>query len=341
MGASMKDVAKRANVSTATVSHVINGTRATTRETRDKVLRAIEELNYNVNSVARNLRSGSSKIIGYVASNLANYFFMDIAMVLDRILSRLGYHLIYINSNEDPEKERENIQSLLMQNADGLIIAPVREECAYMKALIGEKCPAVFFDRQPTGYNRDSIMVTNREGAFAGTEHLIECGYRKIGFVCSRLDGTMAERIAGYREALLKHGLPADEELVRTGSGVPASMSDEKRGESYENARYLIEERGVDAIFAGNAMAVLGSYSFINDREIPMPGEMGLISFDDPFWLTMSRPKISAVYQDKEMIGKQVAETLLRRINGNTKPYRQTRIPTKMVIRQSGRDSDT
>ncbi len=335
MGASMKDVARMAGVSTATVSHVINGTRPTAPETRDRVRKAITALNYNVNSVARNLRSGSSRIIGYVASNLANYFFMDIAMVLDRILSSQGYHLIYINSNEDPDKERENIQSLIMQNVDGLIIAPVREDCQYMKEIIGDRCPAVFFDRKPLHYSRDCIMVTNREGAFLGTEHLIKAGFRRIGFICSRMDGTMEERIEGYREALKRNGLTPDGGLIKTGSGVPRSMDDEKRGESYENARILIEEAGVDALFAGNAMAVLGSYSFMNDRGIEIPGEMGLLSFDDPFWLTMSRPKISAVYQDKESIGKSVAETLLERIAGSDRPYKTLRIPTGIVIRHS------
>ena len=333
MRISMKDVARMAGVSTTTVSHVMNKTRPVKKETTEKVLSAIKDLNYNVNIVARNLRSGSSKIIGYVASNLANYFFMDIAIYLDQVLSEQGYQLIYINSNEDPKKERENIQSLIMQNVDGLIIAPVDEDCSYMKDIIGERCPTIFFDRFPKGFNRDCIMVENSDGAFKGTEYLIQRGYKKIGFIGSKIDGTMKERIDGYKEALLQYDLSFDESLVKTGSGNPSSMADEKNGESYSNARVLIEERKVDAIIAGNAMAVLGTYNYINDRDIKIPEDLGLISFDDPFWLTLSKPKISAVYQEKETIGKLVAETLLRRINGNTKPYKTVRIPIKMVIR--------
>ncbi len=335
MGASMKDVAKLADVSTTTVSHVINNSRPVKEETRQRVFKAIKDLNYNVNSVARNLRSGSSRMIGYVASNLANYFFMDIAMVLDRILSRQGYHLIYINSNEDPQKEKENIQSLMMQNVDGLIIAPVKKDCSYMNDIIGGRCPCVFFDREPAGFKGDCIMVTNREGAFQGTEHLIQRGFKRIGFVGSKHDSTMNERIAGYKDALSRYKLPYDEFMIRTGSGTPSSMNDEKNGESYENARFLIEQKGVDAIFAGNAMAVLGSFNYMLDHNISVPVDMGLIAFDDPFWLTMARPKLSAVYQDKEMIGKQVAETILRRMKGNNRPYRTVRIPTKMIIRES------
>ena len=145
----MKDVARLAEVSTATVSHVINGTRNVKPETKEKVLQAIERLNYNVHSAARTLRTGSSRTIGYVVSNLSDYFFLDISVIIiDKILRKNGYHLIYINSNEDQELERENISELLIQNVDGLIIAPVNNDCSYMSTLIGDKCPTVFFDRQ-------------------------------------------------------------------------------------------------------------------------------------------------------------------------------------------------
>ena len=164
MGASMKDVARLANVSTATVSHVINQTRNVNPDTREKVLKAVKDLKYNVNPIARNLRSGSSRMIGYVVSNLANYFYTDIALSIDEILSEQGYHLIYINSNEDPDKEKENLKSLIMQNVDGLIIAPVGLDCSYMQSLIGDRCPCVFFDRAPVGFERDTIMSTNEEG---------------------------------------------------------------------------------------------------------------------------------------------------------------------------------
>ena len=220
MGASMKDVARLANVSTATVSHVINNTRNVNPETRRKVLKAIADLRYNVNPVARNLRSGSSRMIGYVVSNLANYFFMDIALVIDEILSSRGYHLIYINSKENPEKEKDNIESLIMQNVDGLIIAPVGEDCSYMNDLIGDRCPCVLFDRQPAGFTRDLVMSSNTQGSWEGTECLIKSGFRKIGFVGSRFDGTMKERVDGYRKALMENDLTCDDDMIQWGYGI-------------------------------------------------------------------------------------------------------------------------
>ncbi len=335
MGASMKDVARLANVSTATVSHVINNTRNVNPETRDKVMKAIRDLHYNVNPVARNLRSGSSRVIGYVVSNLANYFFTDIALSIDSILSEKGYHLIYINSNEDPAKEEDNIRSLIMQNVDGLIIAPVGQDCSYMEKVIGNRCPCVFFDRKPNGFARDYILSTNFEGAFEGTEHLIERGHTQIGFINSRVDETMLERMNGYKAALEKHGLPVLDDLICSGTGQPMSMGELRTGESYQYARYLFEEKRVSAVFCGNALAGVGAISYIKEKALAIPEKAGVVTFDDSFWLSMSSPAVTAVNQNKFSIGQRAAGTLLERIEGDSRPYSEYRIPTNLVVRDS------
>ena len=335
MGASMKDVARLANVSTATVSHVINQTRNVNPETREKVLKAIRDLKYKVNPVARNLRSGSSRMIGYVVSNLANYFYMDIALSIDETLSKQGYHLIYINSNEDPEKEKDNLKSLVMQNVDGLIIAPVGEDCSYMKDLIGDRCPSVFFDRAPIGFERDTIMSTNAEGVRDGTELLIQRGYKKIAFVSSRHDETMHERADGFRETLGSHGIEVNEDLIRAGSGKPKSMGELKVGEFYDLARELVEEMGVDAFFCGNLLSSVGVINYLRESPYSVPDDIGIVTFDDPFWLSMSDPQVTAVNQNKFSIGQRCARTLLARIAGDDSPYREYRLPTNLIVRDS------
>ncbi len=335
MGASMKDVARLANVSTATVSHVLNNTRNVNPETREKVLKAVRDLKYKVNPVARNLRSGSSRMIGYVVSNLANYFYMDIALSIDETLSKHGYHLIYINSNEDPDKEKENLKSLVMQNVDGLIIAPVGQDCSYMQDLIGERCPCVFFDRAPIGFERDTIMSTNAEGVRSGTELLIRRGYRNIAFLGSRHDETMYEREDGFRKALRDHGISVNEDMIRAGSGVPKSMSELRVGEFYNQTRLLVEELGADAFFCGNLLSAVGVINFLGESSYTIPDDIGVVTFDDPFWLSMSDPKITAVNQNKFAIGQRCARTLLARIAGDETPYKEYRVPTNLVIRDS------
>jgi len=335
MGASMKDVARLANVSTATVSHVINKTRNVNAETRDKVNRAIKNLNYNVNPIARNLRSGSSKMIGYVVSNLTNYFYMDIAVSIDKVLSEEGYHLIYINSNEEPEKERENIESLLMQNVDGLIIAPVGHDCSYMEELIGDRCPCVFFDRLPYGFNRDCIMSTNFEGAFNAVELLIEKGHRSIGIIGSRLDDTMNERFQGYKAALRKHQIPVLDELIRTGSNRAERLRELKTGDLYELTRQLVQEEKVTALFAGNILSGIAVINFLKQENYKIPEDVALVVFDDSYWMNMMDPPITVMEQDLQAIGTSSAEILLSRINKASDPYREIRIPTKLIERKS------
>lgn len=335
MGASMKDVARLANVSTATVSHVINETRNVNPETREKVNKAISDLKYDVNPIARNLRSGSSKMIGYVVSNMANYFYMDIALSIDEVLSKHGYHLIFINSNEDTAKEKDNIKNLVMQNVDGLIIAPTNRDCQHISDIVEDKCPCVFFDRKPNGSKWDTILSTNFQGAFEGTECLIERGFKKIGFIGSRFDVTMEERSEGYKAALTSHGIVVDEDLIKYGDGRPRSMNEQKRGNSYSHAGILINEQKIDAVLCGNSLATVGIINYLKDNGYSLPDEIGVLSFDDSFWMTMGSPQISAINQDKAAIGELVAKTLLERIKGNNRPVHDLLIPTNLILRES------
>lgn len=331
----MKDVARLANVSTATVSHVINNTRNVSDETRERVKKAIRNLNYNVNPIARNLRSGSSKVIGFVVSDLTNYFYMDIAISIDSILSKNGYHLIYINSGEDPEKERDNIVSLVMQNVDGLIIAPVGHDCSYMEEVIGDRCPCVFFDRKPFGFERDTILSTNYEGALEATEQLILNGHQAIGFIGSRSDDTMKERIDGYKAALRKHGIPVLDELIKTGSGHAQRLRELKSGVMFELTRQLVEDGQVTAIFSANVLSGIAAINYLKQKGYRIPEDVALITFDDTHWLNMIDKGITAMDQGVQEIGKQAAIMLLNRINKGDQPYQEIRIPTTLVVRGS------
>ena len=114
-------------------------------------------------------------------------------------------------------------------------------------------------------------------------------------------------------------------------------MNEQRYGDSYENTRRLVEQKKADAVFAGNALAMVGVFSYFHERGCRIPGDFGLVSFDDTFWLTMSNPGITAVNQDKTRIGKEVAGILLRRIEGDGQEYRTLRVPTNLVLRNSTR----
>jgi len=332
---SMKDVALRAGISTTTVSHVINRTRPVNPETEARVRDAIRELGYVVNPVARNLRSGSSRMIGVVISDLSNFFFTDVVLSIDSVLGAEGYSLVYFNSDEDRERERNSIESLILQNVDGLIIAPVDRDCSYMNALIGDRCPCVFFDRTPEGFAGDRVLSTNRRGVLEGTELLLSRGYGRIGFLGSRFDTTMEERIVGYRDALIGNGISPDESLILTGTGRSQSLNDLKRNDCYDLTAVLVEERRVDALICGNDLAAVGALSYIKEMGLDIPGELGLICFDDAFWLSLTTPPVTAIDQDSAAIGSTAAQMLLKRLGGERAPWGEHRIPTRLITRYS------
>jgi len=332
MGISIKNVAELAKVSTSTVSHVINKTRKVNIETEKKVLNAIKTLNYNVNPIARNLRSGNSKMIGYVVSNLSD-FFLDIGLIIEEELKTEGYQLIYINSAEDSDKEMVNISKLIMQSVDGLIIAPVTEDCNYMNDLIGDKCPSIFLDRKPTNFIRDCVMSTNFQGAFQGTEILLKKGHKRIGFIGSKFDGTAYERVKGYQSALSKYGFDIDDNLVKYGKYTSKYLNDLKHSDCYKLAKELLEDKNVTALFCGNNIASIGVISYLKDMNINVPDDIDVVCFDDPFWLSLTYPSISVIDQDWEKIGRTVAKKILYRIKHKDEPYINIEVPTKLILR--------
>lgn len=335
MSVSIKDVAKLAGVSTATVSHVINKTRNVSRETKERVNKAIKKLNYSINPVARSLRNGTSNLIGYVVANMANYFYMNIARSIASVLNQERYSLIYMNSDEDPVKEQKNIENLMKQSVDGLIIAPVGYDCSYMNELIGDKCPAVFIDRKPYGISRDCILSTNFQGAYDSVKLLIDKGHSRIGFIASRFDETMHERLEGYKSALLDSGLKVYESDIKIGDGKPQSLYKLKHGDSYELTRKLMEDGIVTALFVGNNMSTIGVVNFLKEKKYSIPEQIALVTFDDSFWVSMSSPSFTVMDQDLEEIGQQAANALIGRISGSKEPFKEYRIPTKLVIRES------
>ncbi len=334
MGVSIKDVAQLARVSTSTVSHVINKTRNVNPDTEEKVLLAIKKLNYNVNPIARTLRSGNSKLIGYIVAHLSP-FFLDIGLIMEDILKEKGYQLIYLNSNENIEKEKENIQSLVMHNIDGLIIAPVDNDCSYMNQIINNKCPCIFLDRKPFGYKSDYVISTNYQGAFDGTKILLKKGYKKIGFIGSHYDSTMNDRFEGFRSALISQGINYDEKLIKfCKHSHNKPIKDLKYGEIYETTKDFIENKKVEAIFCGNDITSIGVINYLKEKELNIPDDIDIICFDDTEWLPLTYKSISAIDQDWNKIGNTVINTLLSRIdNSNTKDFKEIKIPTKLIER--------
>lgn len=335
MKTTMKDVARMARVSPTTVSHVINGTRNVSKATRRRVVEAIQASAYQVNPIARNLRSGSSNVIGLVASNLSNYFYMEVGRGLNLVLASAGYDVVYIDSHESRAIEQRNIEKFLRYSVAGLIVVPTQNDGSFLKDLVPSDFPMVFVDRRPSGFCRDSILATNERGSYDAVRLLQGKGHRQIAFVSSRDNSTTVERLEGYLRAHREYAIEPDERNIHMGVGHPVTLQELKEGQVFRLTGKLLAEGRVTAIFSANNLATVGVYNRLREEGVPIPERIALVSFDDSFWFSMATPAITAVAQSPEQFGERAARLLLRRIDGDRSAYEEQRIETRLIVRES------
>lgn len=328
---SIKDVASKAKVSTATVSHVINETRYVAEATKQKVYAAMKDLNYQPNRIARSLRSQKSSTIGLlvplVAEDTSNFFFMSVANGIEQVLKENGYNLILSNSNEQAETERDQIRVFNTQLIDGLVIAPVNgREYDYKEEFSGNY-PVVFIDRHPSTGEGDRVLVNNRRGAYEAVTALIEKGHERIGFVTGSLGITTSdERLEGYKEALRERGLTIEEGYMQEG---PATFK-----EGYSLAGKL-HRAGVTALFIANNVMTMGAVSYLQEQNIAIPDDMAVIGYDDYDWMKVTSPPLSVVRQPAFELGKTAVEQLLKRIDGYKGEHQEIILDSELVQRGS------
>ncbi|MDR3336814.1 MAG: LacI family transcriptional regulator [Treponema sp.] len=335
----MKDVAQQAGVSITSVSHMLNGTRFVSEDVTSRIDQAIRTLNFRPNPIARNLRSGKSKLIGFMVSNMENYFYVNIAKGIEKTLSAYGYRLVLIDSAENKKNEIDNVESLYLRGVDGLIIAPTDPNCEYLRNILRPGFPVVFVDRQPVNYNGDTILLANSDAAYTATNYFISKGCRSIGFLTlyyggTTIDKTMQERIDGYKKALHDANIPEDDNCIKAVPGISAAANELQYTESYKMMEQLLQIP-VRAVLCGNSLAAIGAYSLLRDKKIRIPEEVSLITFDDDIWLKLTTPRISSVVQPMESFGVLAARRLMTRLEGKDLPYECFRLKAEMVLRES------
>jgi len=330
MKVTMKDVAREAGVSTATVSHVINKTRFVEKETKDKVLRVMKKLDYYLNFAAQSLRSKKTKVIGLIVPDISNFFFTAVIRGVESTLRKYGYTLILSDSDENLKTEKEQIKVFNARLVDGLIIAPASGDHTFLKKLLNMNSPVVFIDRKPQSYcPGDCVLVDNVEGAYKAVSMLIKKGHSRIG-VISGLPGltTSEERIMGYKKALVNYGIKVDQNLIKIG--------DSRYDSGYKLMKELLLNSNITALFVVNNLMTIGAIQFLKEKHVKVPDELAIIGFDDYKWASITNPPLSVVKQPSRTIGEKASELLIRRIKKEeTGDYKEYRLPTELVIRDS------
>jgi LacI family transcriptional regulator len=327
--ATIRDVAKKAGVSVATVSHVINGTRKVAPETEARVRRAMEELGYQPNAIAQSLRKRTTYAIGILVSDITNPFFATLVRGAEDAALEAGYSVIVCNSDEDPQKEDMYIRALWRRRIDGMLIAPTRDgTSSALQELVQRKLPFVFVDRKAKGIEADAVLSDNIGGAYLATKHLIERGHKRIGIVLGIPGATTTEeRLLGYRQALEEAGIPFSEDLVVWGGY-------RMEGGRKACAQLLSLSDPPTAIFSTNNLMTVGVLQELSHRGIKIPEEVAVVGFDDLEWAEIVHPPLTVVAQRPYEIGYQAFKILLERLN-RLEGKQEVRVSVELKIRGS------
>ena len=331
MSITRNDVAKLAGVSTATVSYVINnGPRPVSEETRQKVLRAIEQLNYRPNVIARSLKTKKTYTAGIIITDILNYTLASVERSIEELLVQQNYSLTICNSDESVEQERMWLEMLYDRRMDGLILLPTGGNRSLLFSLVEEtEQRLVLIDRHIEGLKVDTVQFDNEAGAYEGVRHLIELGHRRIGLLNLPSSLTPGQgRLRGYERALHDGGLPFRPQLIREGSF--------KAQEGTRLVRELLDqEPPPTALFVSSNRLAQAALQEVKLRGLHMPEDIALCVFDDVPYFSFFTPSITAVSINLSDFGQKTVQFLIERINGAyTGEPRLAKIPCSLNIRE-------
>ena len=328
---SLKEVAKLANVSIATVSRVVSGAEYVSESTRKTVLKAVHKLDYKPNKVAQRLRSksGNKKLIGLIVPDIQNPFYVDVVRGVEDMCYSNNFAVFMCNFAQDETKERLYLDLMKSEAVDGLILAPASEKDVEVIKLVKSGLPVVCVDRSLKEVDVDSVVVDNRNGAFSAVEFLINRGYKKIAYLGGLPNiPTTIQRQRGYTDALVKNGFKLNESFILTG--------DSKHISGKKMATELLEmDNPPDALFTGNNLITLGALEVIHNKGLKIPDDIAIIGFDDMPWSISLNPPLTAVSQPGYEIGRRAADMLFNRIAEPERENVQLVLNTKLVIRDS------
>ncbi|MFZ5817947.1 MAG: LacI family DNA-binding transcriptional regulator [Bacillota bacterium] len=328
MASNIKDVARLAGVSPATVSRVLNDSAGVRPETREKVMTAIRQLNFAPSAVAKGLREGRSGIIGLVVPDISSLFFMDVVKGLENTLNLNEVRLAICDSQNQAKKERENCRWLLSGGVDALILIGPMMEQEYLIELAEMGVPIGTFGRNIDHPNVTAITVDNRISAFRAVEHLINHGHQRIGFITGTPGVTDAdERLIGYRDALATYGLTYRPEWVQCGHFT------EDGGARALEALVSGAERPT-AVMAANDEMAIGVMLQASRLGLEVPKDLAVVGYDNIRLARLVTPALTTVNQPRLDAGFRLAHNMLQRLGGTADPER-TVLPADLVVRQS------
>lgn len=316
----------------ATVSYVVNeGPRPVSTATRERVLRAIRQLDYRPSEVARSLRLQRTRTIGLILPDMANPFYSALAKGVEDAFFARGYSVLLCNSGYDPARERAYIGVMIAKRVDGVLYTRATGDASALHRLLRHGIATVAVDREIPELEIDCVVADNFEGSRAATEHLLKLGHRRIGCIVrpSGLSNT-AERIRGYQVTLAQAGIDGNPDFL-----VPGGLGHED-GRTAMRQLLRLTLRPT-AVLAYPDIVAIGAIREARDAVLRVPEDLSVVGFDDIPVSAFIHPPLTTVAMPKWEMGQRAAEVLLRRIQGGEAagPPQRVVLPTTLIVRES------
>jgi len=332
----IKDIANVLNISAAAVSKALHDDARISNKTKKAVKQVAKNLNYQPNHLASALRKGKSNLVGVIVPRTNSNFFSSVIQNIEEVLNKEGYNIIITQSNESYKKECANIDTLLFTQVDGIIASMANEttDLEYYEKVKAKGIPLILFDRGENDLNVDYIGINDYDSSHVIVEHLVKQGRKRIahigGYKRTRI---FNNRIRGYIDALKKHNLPLDNELLIESS---LTIADGRA----KMTQLLNLKNRPDAVYIASDYAALGALQLLKEENIKVPEDIALVGFGDEPFTAMVTPSITSINQHSAEIGKQAAQTFLSYIDKKSIEQTLNKIilDAALVIRES---SDT
>lgn len=327
-GLTIKDVARAAGVSLGTASNVISGHRRVSTELRDRVEAAIAQLGYKPNAIAASLRRKQTRTVGLILPSLQNTFFVEVADALEDLVVADGYEVIMAVTKESPERTITHIRTLAARRVDGIMAIPTIESSLALNELRTLAHPTVIIDRIEDENDFPTVAIQNREAGRLGTEHLLSLGHTKIAFIVNSDNLTNGRnRVAGFWDAVTHAKVEARCQTLVVG------MTDE---DAYQHVLALLQSPDrPTALFTLSNLATIGALRAIQAIGLRIPNDISILAFDDPEFLRVFRPFVSAIRQPTHRIAEESWRLMKRQLADATVAPEHVRLPVEVLIRDS------
>jgi DNA-binding LacI/PurR family transcriptional regulator len=325
---SIKDIARMANVSHSTVSRALVSSALVRPQTADRIRRIAREAGYQPSAAARSLVTRKSFTIGIVVTTIADPFVAEVVSGIEDVAKNHGYSVFLSNSNADPERERQMVQTFAERRVDGIVVTSSRVGAMYMPLLSQMMVPVVLINNQHPGAFIHSVMVENVDASRAATRHLVSLGHRRIAYLGDRYGyQSDTERFMGYRQALELAALPFQPELVVHGDG------GSEGGEQAMSSLLALTQRP-SAVFCYNDMSALGALRTIRVAGLRVPDDISVVGFDDLYVARYTNPPLTTVRQPMRRMGLLAMESLLKLMAGQNS-LETLVVPAEFIMRES------